>query len=432
MIEWRQRYPEVFPSKPLLTAQRASLEAATCLSLIRAIPGFSPPRSWVCSLPNELLVEIFFHMSLTELCLIIGSVSRRFFALSRSPPLCRSFDVQTVMATALLPEELCHASGSMALWQRRRNQCQGGLNRPSLDPVYWLGWLLRRCSPERRGHLRELRVTACDIPQVILHNVMTLCGAQLLSLDLSHCHAVDDFMLQECLARCPRLSALTLNFCPRLTNEGLAEALRKVKSHQLRALSLCGMRQVTDHVLREAILAHSHTLTSLNLRTTSVSAAAFQDLPVVRSLRQLGLSCCGNLTDDAMLRIGETFRNLEDISVDSSEGVSDKGVLGLCAGGALSCVQRVSLARCRKVGDSSVLPLITAFRHTLLSLHLDDTKVSCRCLATLLEMKGLVEVSLVGCKYVKAGLAQTSLRRMIHQHGRLYLFKKPTRLYLEI
>ena len=375
-------------------------------------------------LPSELLIEAFRYLTLTEQCLVLALVCRRYRSLCRSLPLCCSFDVQSAMASALLPA-VC--MGTVPLWQRRR-RCQS-LQRAVIDPCYWLRWLLLKCHTYRRDMLRDLRVTACDVPWPLLDRVVTLCGHRLTSLDLSHCLAATDAVLLECVAKCPNLRCLTLNFCAALTREGVAGALKATSC--LHSLSLCGMSQVDDAVLLAALGAHHRSLTTLNLRATGVSVSAFAALTEPsRSLRVMGLSCCIRLTDAAMAHIARLYPSLEDISVDSCDAITDVGVRALTSG--VVGLQRLSVARCRRVTDASVLPMLSRFSSTLRVVSLDDTKVSCDALAAVLRGEAMEEASLVGCKYVKAGLSRTSLRRGIHQAGRVHMFKKPTRVYLEI
>ena len=166
----------------------------------------------------------------------------------------------------------------------------GKLQRLLLDDNPWVGDEAVEALASTQPNLTALSLQLC--PQVTDQGATKLASLSgLLSLSLSGCPVITD-TTAAALGRLTSLEELSLAWCTKLTNIA-ATYLSSLK--RLESLSLGGCESMTDSAARE--LGRNHpALTSLCLEDASLTDACCLDLGRAKALRRLDLNGCRALT----------------------------------------------------------------------------------------------------------------------------------------
>ncbi|XP_063062610.1 F-box/LRR-repeat protein 7 [Engraulis encrasicolus] len=396
---------------PLHTNTSGSTVSGETVALVHPPPG-NHQLAPVDLLPDNILLQIFSHLSTNQLCRC-ARVCRRWYNLAWDPRLWNA---------VRLTGELLHADRALRVLTHRL--CQDTPNVClTLETVVVSGCrrltdrglhTVATCCPE----LRHLELAGCfNVSDEAVFEVVSRCPnlehldvsgctkvtcislaqdppvapttapspspcpqrCQQISiryLDMTDCFSLEDEGVRTIASHCPRLTHLYLRRCQRLTDE----ALRQLALHcpAIRELSLSDCRLVGDFGLREVArlegrlrylsVAHCCRITDVGVRYVA------RYCPRLRYLNARG---CEGLTDHGLGHLARSCPKLRSLDVGKCPLVSDSGLEQL----ARSCpgLRRLSLRACESVSGRG-LRLLAAHCSELQLLNVQECEVPAEAL----------------------------------------------------
>jgi F-box/leucine-rich repeat protein 14 len=188
---------------------------------------------------------------------------------------------------------------------------------------------------------------------------------------------------------------------------GDAEVVEIASLRSLRELDLSGCEDLTDYSISALHRVSSLELLDLSFcnQITDSSLKALAALPVLRSIN---LNWCYGVTDDGLRSLGRC-QSLESITLWSCELITDAGVSALAS---LPHLTVLDLPEFAHITDSA-LAALSANASNLLSLRLDHlSEISDRGLAQLHTLKRLHRLAVQSCSGISAE-AVTALREAL-------------------
>ncbi|MQM01789.1 hypothetical protein Taro_034545 [Colocasia esculenta] len=174
-------------------------------------------------------------------------------------------------------------------------------------------------------------------------------------------------LLPTVLSRYPSVARLDLSLCPRVTDGALAAVGGSLRS-ALRSIDLSRSRAFT-HAGLESLVANSASLVEIDLsNATDLGDAAAAVIGRARNLERLSLARCKAVTDMGLGCIAVGCPKLTALSLKWCLGVTDLGV-GLVA------------IKCKEIR----------------TLDISYVQVTKKCIPSILQLKYLKNLSLVGC-----------------------------------
>lgn len=193
---------------------------------------------------------------------------------------------------------------------------------------------------------------ACDDDVMVLSHSLPMNDG----FELPGCAKITDLSLTH-ISRLSKVKILNFDGCPLITDTGISK-LSTLKE-TLEVLSLAGLSLLTDESLKP-LVEGCHNLTLLNvsqcplvshktvvaaaksnrrLGTINISGTQLNDEGLVeiccsassRTLTNLDISLCRDLTDAAICSIAETFLNMKHLSLRGLSRVSDQGIQAVCS-----------------------------------------------------------------------------------------------------
>lgn len=239
------------------------------------------------------------------------------------------------------------------------------------------------------GELTRLDLSGCG--QVTDAGLAALAALRDLSrLRLEGCHQVTDAGVDQLVSAAPRLEALDLAWCQRLTDHAV-ERLQRLPA--LSRLSVVGCTRLTDGALER--LGRMEGLSALGLGpapTIRITDAGLGHLAGLARLTQLELESCEGITDRGL----EHLARLEELTALNLGGcslLSDRGLELLSSHPRLA---RLRLWRCEQVTDVGLGHLARV--RTLVDLDLSwCAEVTDSGLERLHALPALTRVNLQGC-----------------------------------
>uniref|UniRef100_A0AAV2MBA3 F-box domain-containing protein n=1 Tax=Knipowitschia caucasica TaxID=637954 RepID=A0AAV2MBA3_KNICA len=230
-------------------------------------------------LPYELIQLILSHLSLPDLC-----------RLAQSSKLLQQHCYDPLQYTQL---------SLQPYWAR--------LNDASLGHLQSRCTLLQRLNLSWTGHRGALTLTG-------ISSFLKVCGQNLVCLELSCCHFLNEACLEVVSQTCTQLQELNLSSCDRLSPQAFTHIC---KFTHLRRLVL--YRTKIEQTALLSILTFCVELRHLNLG----SCVRIDDYDVVasmlaarcRSLRSLDLWRCRNLTDRGLAELAFGCKMLEELDL---------------------------------------------------------------------------------------------------------------------
>lgn len=166
------------------------------------------------------------------------------------------------------------------------------------------------------------------------------------TLDLSHCHKLDELSICELIKNNPNVTTLILNDCG---------------------------RQITDNVIK-TITESCENLKSISVEGAPISDQAIEKLVTqLPHLNSLKLSKCGNITDLALQHIAEKCKNLTELDLSHSTKITDNYVINLI--NKCNQLKVIDLNYCKQL-STRVIDAVADKCHNLESLSIEDEVAS--------------------------------------------------------
>ncbi|XP_023343578.1 F-box/LRR-repeat protein 14 [Eurytemora carolleeae] len=231
-----------------------------------------------------------------------------------------------------------------------------------------------------------------------LLQILQLCGSTLRSLDILNSNITGE-NLSEYKGTLPCLDNLELNYCEKLTDNGLRQILQLCGS-TLRSLDITGtnvtgenlteykgtlpclqnlkMRdceQLTNKGLLQILQLCGSTLRSLNIGLTNITGENLSEYKgTLPCLESLNMGNCKQLTNKGLLQIlqlcGSTLRSM-DIGLTNITGEYLSEYKG-----TLPCLENLNMRNCKQLTNKGLLQILQLCGSTLRSLDILGTNVT--------------------------------------------------------
>lgn len=327
-------------------------------------------RAALDRIQDDILVEIFSHLSQFPDLLRVRQVCRRWRALSCDGRLWRTLSFEgheNVSSSAL--EALCRSTPGLRTLQIL-----------SLAKIHRVSEFAVRNIP--RGD----------------------CSATLESVDLSWCSGANDKSVVE-FSRCPGLRELRLSHCRTVTRRSVR--ILAVRCPRLEVLDLNCIDGIRDSLL-DVIGQNCPRLRVLNIanaRNVTDDGVAFLASGCPR-LELLDLSWCCKVTDWAVSKIASAMPRLREIGLSETR-VTNIGISDL----ARSCawLEALHVARCVRISDEGAESIMTYCASRLTTLNIASChNVTDECVEKLIETcpkLSCLDVSKLPCRLI-AGMLE--------------------------
>ncbi|CAI5445259.1 unnamed protein product [Caenorhabditis angaria] len=249
-----------------------------------------------------------------------------------------------------------------------------------------------------------------DVKSAVIENLARRCGGFLKELSLKGCENVHDLAIKTFTAKCPNLEYLSLYKCKRVTDTS-CENLGK-NCHKLKYLNLENCTSITDRSMRfigdgcknleylniswcdsiqdrgiqyiinnctklETLILRGcdgltenvfdqnleqnaeqeglklENLTKINLLGCFINDETINNLAVIaKNIEYLCISNCSNITDNALISLGNHSFHLKTLEVAGCNLLGDNGFIPLAKG--CRYLEKLDLEDCSLISDASI------------------------------------------------------------------------------
>jgi len=246
---------------------------------------------------------------------------------------------------------------------------------------------------ENASRLTELRLDSLFRDHIMFSRLDGKIGADVHTSVIFDPDLLQTSHLVSLISLTENVHTMDFNWCSQI-NEAFVKALVHCKA--LKNLNLSYCENITDDAV--GALEDLNSITDLNLE----GCKGYGDQGLVRlaeksggitaSLTTLNLGRSSQITDEGVIKIVQSARNLIELSLDLSQGITDLSVTAIAD---LKNLQILSLAGCNKITDVSFKTLKKKQFPSIKYLNISSTSITDDTVMYLMERENYIKSTLI-------------------------------------
>lgn len=219
------------------------------------------------------------------------------------------------------------------------------------------------------SRLHTLDLTSCDL--ISDSGIISIANANncpnLCILVLSRIRIIGDSSTMRLAEKCRFLHTVNFSFCRGLSDIGLLKLAEACDLQDVKLGCSYGVTDATIIRLTETS-PHLHTIDlwccratkDLSIKDLNIGACGISD-ERCPSVEKINLSCCPNISNIGVIKLGETYLNLTSLQLSANKNMTNASILKVASTCANLC--EVDLHRNNNISDVAIISLAAQCPH---------------------------------------------------------------------